>query len=91
MAHDRKKPPSRLSRPAPPARAAHPLSPRPRSLHSLVSDELPRPSATGSFKLHQIQEQELVTQALGGAPAKGRHRHPPGTVATATQQTATSG
>ena len=47
--------------------------------------------ATGSFKLHQIEEQELVTQALGARPQTAGAVTQPGTVATATQQTATSG
>ena len=56
-----------------------------------MSNELPRPSATGSFKLHQIEEQELVTQALGARPQTAGAVTQPGAVATATQQTATSG
>ena len=47
--------------------------------------------ATGSFKLHQIEEQELVTQALGVRPQTSGAVTQPGTVATAKEQTATSG
>ena len=59
-------------------------------VHYVGRDESASP-ATGSFKLHQIEEQELVTQALGARPQTAGAVTQPGTVATATQQTATSG
>jgi len=59
-------------------------------VHYVGRDESASP-ATGSFKLHQIEEQELVTQALGARPQTAGAVTQPGTVATATEQTATSG
>ena len=39
-------------------------------VHSVGRDESASP-ATGSFTLHQIEEQELVTQALGARSTSG--------------------
>ncbi len=48
--------------------------------------------ATGSFKLHQIEEQELVSQALGTRPSSAAAAvTQPGTPATAPQPTSVSG
>jgi 2-oxoglutarate dehydrogenase E1 component len=55
--------------------------------------------ATGSFKLHQVEEQEIVTHALGARPASAPSAPTgtaaqvtaPGTPATATTPTAVSG
>jgi 2-oxoglutarate dehydrogenase E1 component len=63
-------------------------------VHYIGRDESASP-ATGSFKLHQIEEQDLVAQAIGtrahsAAPEAAAVTHP-GTPATATEQTATSG
>jgi 2-oxoglutarate dehydrogenase E1 component len=58
-------------------------------VHYIGRDESASP-ATGSFKLHQIEEQELVSQAIGSRPQTTAQVAQPGTAATAPQPTPVS-
>jgi hypothetical protein len=62
-------------------------------VHFVGREESASPS-TGSFKMHQIEEQEILTQAIGSKPLAPPASAPvvaPGTPATAASATPVSG